>query len=1058
MSTDLGPYVLIAQQTQLVALIRNLETNKDYRFQAYALTSKGWSQATDATPPFNVEAEPPDAPAFIEFKQDRQSPFSKVIVNVVPGAINGAPVASYFLHYALHPSTDFSKIASEEPVFQLDDSIIDPDSTYTFYATVNNVAGTSPHSPHYTYSTAAIRESRLECSSTLNRIDLLLIVGEKEDAEIVDYTYDYREVGTNSNQTIIGASPVDVLNDLEPDKLYKIHATVTNARGFVQTAMCTCRTEAFEETRLTTSKGQTGLTYEQIIVEFEVGETGDPITAYVLYYSPIPFDPSNSEVLAATPRITSGNPQITLSDLLPGTEYTFFGTATNTAGLVQSTSVTYKDSTDPLQETRLILRNGPETPYDSIEAEFVGGETFFSITTYIIYYEEVILVPVIDSSTDLSSIPRIESSDSTVLLLNLKPNTEYSFYAKTVNSQGLEQATSVQYSYTTDPLAESTLSINKGEDGLTYSSVGVEIEVGETFHEISEYTLYYGDVEFTSSEDMSSVETITSSSSAMILADLRHSTQYYFYVEATNKMGLIQTTEVFRFETDSPRACQTIDFVVDKEAVYDERCDSEDGRRVTFLQRNTTHLYGTKEYCEGGSFKTTYLDCEYMVMDSIDGLVTMAVSGIGTLYCLFVAGFFFHNRKRSLIKASQPVFLCTTCLAAACLNATNFFKIDEPTMWKCQAGLWSAHLSFTVLFSTLVAKLWRVYQLFGKEQNAMKRIKVTPRQAFQVMGIFIFMDLAILGTWAFVDPYRPTKVEFTELIDQYDSADRDPSDWAYYEECKSSSQYAAYFYNGMLASHVALVASGVYFAYMCRNISKKLAEKSEIAFTVYLSAMLSFLSYVVVAPDVVPHAIKMVFVSIVTFFGTLGGVSSFLVPKLRQGLDTTLSTEDFKRKEKKGIQMTSQNKSASGITNRDSGRYTQTDRGSGRYTTTDRSSGGAVARDFAGSTAGRTATEASTETVFTPGPGTTREFTASVWAERSVGGDQEDGAFTAENPMRNSGGVGGGVSSSSDRAERRGSTVRFAEGTRVPAARDGSNGVANALSMGRGASGESSRN
>lgn len=47
-------------------------------------------------------------------------------------------------------------------------------------------------------------------------------------------------------------------------------------------------------------------------------------------------------------------------------------------------------------------------------------------------------------------------------------------------------------------------------------------------------------------------------------------------------------------------------------------------------------------------------------------------------------------------------------------------------------------------------------------------------------------------------------------------------------------------------------------------MSKKLAEKTEIVFTVYLSAMLSFLAFVVVIPDVVPQEIKILFVTVVT--------------------------------------------------------------------------------------------------------------------------------------------------------------------------------------------------
>ena len=429
----------------------------------------------------------------------------------------------------------------------------------------------------------------------------------------------------------------------------------------------------------------------------------------------------------------------------------------------------------------------------------------------------------------------------------------------------------------------------------------------------------------------------------------------------------------------------------------------------------------------------------------------MAASALGTLICSCVCFIFFFNRKRPLIKAAQPVFLCTTCIAAAVLNASNFLRIGTPTFAICQARLWVAHLSFTVLFGTLVAKLWRVYQLFGKEQSAMKRIKVTARQAMQVIGLFVFLDIVILGSWTAVAPYKPTAVEFTYDLDQYGGEERGEADKAYLWECQTDPFYSDYFNNSALAAHVVLVASGVYFAYMCRNVSKKLAEKSEIVFTVYLSSMLAFLSFVVVKPKVVPQEIKLVFVSIVTLFGTSGGCCAFLIPKLRQGLDTVVSTEDFKRKSlKKG-------RSGTGGMSARAGVAMTVVRGSGGNRSSagvNTASGGVAEASEIRNSTGRD-TAASTETVFTPAPGTTRGFATSIWAERSNAGSRADvemgeiaSEFVEENPMRTpsrgeSGlGAGGG---------RRTSQVRFEEGTRPGA-------TVTAGTLGRTASGSARAN
>jgi hypothetical protein len=56
------------------------------------LTEEGWSEASGVSADFSVEAEPPDEPAYIEFRKSETSPFSDATVTIVAGATNGAPV------------------------------------------------------------------------------------------------------------------------------------------------------------------------------------------------------------------------------------------------------------------------------------------------------------------------------------------------------------------------------------------------------------------------------------------------------------------------------------------------------------------------------------------------------------------------------------------------------------------------------------------------------------------------------------------------------------------------------------------------------------------------------------------------------------------------------------------------------------------------------------------------------------------------------------------------------------------------------------------------------
>jgi len=227
------------------------------------------------------------------------------------------------------------------------------------------------------------------------------------------------------------------------------------------------------------------------------------------------------------------------------------------------------------------------------------------IVSYVLYYSTEPIDPV---TTDLALVDTVSTSESFIALHNLAPATEYHFFATTTNAVGLEQTTTVSYRFSTDPLSESTLTLKKGEERLFYSTMNVEFEIGERHYNILNYTVH-----FRPEDDPTSTSSVTSADPKITLKNLAKSTVYVLSAQATNSMGLVQRTSEYKFETDAPRTCAPIDFVVDKDAISQEACHSVKGRKVVFLQRNTTQVYGTADFCEGGGLRPSYLDCEYLV-------------------------------------------------------------------------------------------------------------------------------------------------------------------------------------------------------------------------------------------------------------------------------------------------------------------------------------------------------------------------------------------------------------------------------------------------------------
>lgn len=103
---------------------------------------------------------------------------------------------------------------------------------------------------------------------------------------------------------------------------------------------------------------------------------------------------------------------------------------------------------------------------------------------------------------------------------------------------------------------------------------------------------------------------------------------------------------------------------------------------------------------------------------------------IGLILCSFVAllsvlcaSWVIYNRKHRVVLASQPIFLLMVCLGTIILASTIIpLSIDDQHSSKsacdaaCVSAPWLFSIGFTMIFSALFSKLWRVNKV-GKLKN-----------------------------------------------------------------------------------------------------------------------------------------------------------------------------------------------------------------------------------------------------------------------------------------------------------------------------------------------------
>jgi len=170
----------------------------------------------------------------------------------------------------------------------------------------------------------------------------------------------------------------------------------------------------------------------------------------------------------------------------------------------------------------------------------------------------------------------------------------------------------------------------------------------------------------------------------------------------------------------------------------------------------------------------------------------------------------------------------------------------------------------------------------------LKRVKVTPCKAIFILLVMISVDVAILSAWRFLDPPREQDMDITWQLQNYYGSP------VTVKTCASNTNYGVY---GITVYNLALIIGGCYMTFKTRKVSRKLAEKREVIYVVYMTAMLALITGVVTTPGEVPENVKMVLVSITSCLGCVTACGIFLLPKLIQGLDTEITGDDLELKE-----------------------------------------------------------------------------------------------------------------------------------------------------------------
>lgn len=113
-------------------------------------------------------------------------------------------------------------------------------------------------------------------------------------------------------------------------------------------------------------------------------------------------------------------------------------------------------------------------------------------------------------------------------------------------------------------------------------------------------------------------------------------------------------------------------------------------------------------------------------------IVGYVLCGIIIVSSFGFTGWTWRNRKNQVVRSGQPVFLSMICCGTLLMGSAIIpLSIDDENSQKaadiaCMCSPWLINIGFTVCFSALFAKTWRLNKIL-LSKNALKRIKVTEK-------------------------------------------------------------------------------------------------------------------------------------------------------------------------------------------------------------------------------------------------------------------------------------------------------------------------------------------
>ena len=229
---------------------------------------------------------------------------------------------------------------------------------------------------------------------------------------------------------------------------------------------------------------------------------------------------------------------------------------------------------------------------------------------------------------------------------------------------------------------------------------------------------------------------------------------------------------------------------------------------------------------------------------------------------LLLLGFVLY-RKHAVIKAATPSFCMLVSTGGLLMLLSVYVTGLYATDASCMAQSWLLTVGFSLMFTALFAKTFRVWRIFTAGSK-LKQVRITSTDLLVQLTLVLMFDLILNTTWSVVSPMSATLV----TVDLY----RPSLD---YYSCDTSSVFPLI----SIAEKALLLLCGIVLTYLCRGVPSRFNETPYLAAAIYNCALLCAFIVPLVATDIgsrsVTYAVQVFGVQVIV----MSTLSIVFVPK-----------------------------------------------------------------------------------------------------------------------------------------------------------------------------------